>query len=493
MAERRSPVMIVVDAWWEGPDGSLQKGPARIVNKSVSGACVQIGKRIHVGAKLRIESRWEEFCGVAKYCRKEGGGYLVGIQRKAGVDLIPKQIAKGLLNRDDRQRQETAFEEPQAPGRVDRQRHEPIPPERPVPDAVLNRAEPVRDENLTGIHLTGDPLKGDHPADDQGAESTGVAEIGASAPQNGAIAEVTVEELAPGVAGSKWSRRRWHSSQDQGVRSPQWWEALGTLLLKEKEAQKERGSRPMGINWMGRGKRGVEDAEKNGNASGGGAGEKNKPIGAGGDTGERNQAASPVLAVQPMKERGAAAADGDLTYQSELLPLEEIYMATGIVSPRRGYTIKKVVEMLHSEHLSGLSKEMRRASVMMALDAAGISVDDVLRDAQMRLDTIKSYEKNQKQLWEAEWGRKEEEHGQLKAELEQIRARFTERMKQTLDGIARDRARFGTWLTTAHEEAQSIAEAAELCMKAAPPVPTPVPDTLAPKADEAKELALKVV
>jgi hypothetical protein len=494
MAERRSPVMIVVDAWWEGPDGALQKGPARIVNKSVSGACVRIGKRIHVGAKLRIESRWEEFCGVAKYCRKEGSGYLVGIQRKAGVDLIPKQIAKGLLNCDDRQRQETAFEESQVPDRVAGQRHEPIQPERPAPDTVPNRAEPVRDENLTGGPLTGAHLQGEHLTREQKVESTGVAEIGAGAPQNEAIAEVTVEEVAPAVSASKWSRRRWHSSQDQGVRSPQWWEALGTLLLREKEAQKERGSSPMGINWMGRGKRGAEDAEKNGNASSGGAGEKNKPIGAGsGDTGERNLAAAPVLAVQPMKERGAAAVDGDLTYQSELLPLEEIYMAAGIVSPRRGYTIKKVVEMLHSEHLGGLSKEMRRASVMMALDAAGISVDEVLRDAQMRLETIKSYEKNQKQLWEAEWGRKEEEHRQLKAELEQIRARFTERMKQTLDGIARDRARFGTWLTTMHEETQSIAEAAELCMKATPPAPSPVPDNVAPKADEAKETTLNVV
>jgi len=477
--------MIVVDAWWEGPDGALQKGRARIVNKSASGACVRIEKRIHVGAKLRIESRWEEFCGVAKYCRSDGRGYLVGIQRKAGVDSIPKQAAKSLLNRDDRQRQETTFEEPQAPDGVAGQRREQILPERRMPDTVPNRDEPVRHQNLTGDHL-----KDEHLTGEQGVESARLAEIGASAPQNEAIAEVAVEELAPGVGDSKSSRRRGHSSQDQGV----WWEALATLLLKEKEAEKERGSRPMGINWMGRMKRGAEDAKENGNASSGGAGERSKPIGAGsGDTGERNKAAAPVLAAQPMKERGAATVDGDRTYQSELLPLEEIYIAAGIVSPRRGYTIKKVVEMLHSEHLGGLSKEMRRASVMMALDAAGISVDEVLRDARVRLDTIKSYKEDQKQLWEAEWARKAEEHRQLKAELEQVRARLMERMKQTLDGIARDRARFGTWLTTMHEEAQSIAEAVELCLKAAAPVPSPVPDNVAPKADEAKETTLNVV
>ena len=50
---------------------------------------------------------------------------------------------------------------------------------------------------------------------------------------------------------------------------------------------------------------------------------------------------------------------------------------------------------------------MRRASAMMALDAAGISVDEVLRDAQVRLAALNSYE--------AEWARKAEEHVQLKA------------------------------------------------------------------------------
>jgi hypothetical protein len=304
----------------------------------------------------------------------------------------------------------------------------------------------MRNENLTGDQLTGGHLQGDPRV-----ESTPTAEIGATAPQNEAMAEVAVEVLAPRVGYSKWSRKRWQNSQHQGVRPQQWWEALTTLLLKEKEAQKERGARPMGINWMGREKRGAEEAKENGNASSKGAGERNKTIGAdSGDTGEKNKAAAPILAAQPIKERRTAAVDGDLTYESELLPLEEIYMAAGIVSPRRGYSIKKVMEMQHSEHLSALSKEMRRAAVMMALDAAGISVDEVLRDAQVRLDAIKSYKEDQKRLCEAEWARKAEEHGQLKAELEQVRRRFMERMKQTLEGIARDRARFGAWLTTMH-------------------------------------------
>jgi hypothetical protein len=37
-----------------------------------------------------------------------------------------------------------------------------------------------------------------------------------------------------------------------------------------------------------------------------------------------------------------------------------------IAGPGRGYGMNKVVEMLHGEHIRGLSKEMQRASVLMA-------------------------------------------------------------------------------------------------------------------------------
>jgi hypothetical protein len=165
-------------------------------------------------------------------------------------------------------------------------------------DAVPDRDEPLRRENLTGDRLTGelavDPLAGGGVKDDhlreqireedseERVESAGIAEIGVSAAQNEAVARVGVGVLAAKVGYKKSSRSRWHSSQHQGFRSEQWWEARAALVLKEKEAQKERRSRAMEINWMGRGKRGAEDAKENGEASGGGAGERSKSIGAGG-------------------------------------------------------------------------------------------------------------------------------------------------------------------------------------------------------------------
>src|SRR5580658_7618331 len=111
MAEPRSAVMIVAEAWWEGPDGILRRGSVRIVNKSTSGACVRVRSRIEVGARVRIQSRWDEFSGTAKYCRSDGQEYLVGIQRETGEHTIAKQSAETVPNREGRERQENLVEE----------------------------------------------------------------------------------------------------------------------------------------------------------------------------------------------------------------------------------------------------------------------------------------------------------------------------------------------------------------------------------------------
>jgi hypothetical protein len=157
--------------------------------------------------------------------------------------------------------------------------------------------------------------------------------------------------------------------------------------------------------------------------------------------------------------------------------MEDIYRTAWILAPRKGYSIHKVVEMLRSDHLRGLSKEMRRASVLMALDAAGISIDEVLQDAKARQDAIDSYEAEQRKQFEALLARKAEENAQIQAELERVKARYTDRLRRNLDGIAREKATFGSWLTTKQEEAQSMTEAVELCLK--PQAPEPASESLA--------------
>ena len=93
----------------------------------------------------------------------------------------------------------------------------------------------------------------------------------------------------------------------------------------------------------------------------------------------------------------------------ELMPVEDIYRTSGIRNPRKDYGINKVVEMLRSEHVRELPNEMKRAAVLMALDAAGIPIEEVLRDAKARQGALDSYEAERKTQIEAEWARKAKE------------------------------------------------------------------------------------
>ena len=149
----------------------------------------------------------------------------------------------------------------------------------------------------------------------------------------------------------------------------------------------------------------------------------------------------------------------------DLLSMDDIYRAAGILAPRMGYSIRKVADMLASDHLRGLSDEMKRASVLMALDAAGISVDEVLRDAAMRQSAINSYESDQWEHFEEYWAAKAAENAHIHAELERITAQHQERIKRNLDEIAREKVIFATWQTMKQQEAQFIGEAAGICSK----------------------------
>ncbi len=211
-------------------------------------------------------------------------------------------------------------------------------------------------------------------------------------------------------------------------------------------------------------------------------GNEEELLGTNGNGATANEPVQRAAETAPRAELRAAPASSAAVEKSggihsELLAMEDIYRAAGITSPRRGYSITKVVDMLRSEHMSGLSKEMRRAAVLMALDAAGVSAEEVLQDAKMRHEAIEAYAAEQRKHAEAQWARKAEENLQIQAELEQVKALYSERIRRNLDGVAREKATFGSWLKMKEQETQGMAEAVEQVLKE-PTVTEPAGDPL---------------
>ena len=78
--------------------------------------------------------------------------------------------------------------------------------------------------------------------------------------------------------------------------------------------------------------------------------------------------------------------------------------------------------MMNNERIRDLSKEVRRLFVLMALDAAGISADDLLTEAMRRQSALNSYEASQRKQLEDFETRKARENARIEEEMEKVRS-----------------------------------------------------------------------
>jgi hypothetical protein len=101
-----------------------------------------------------------------------------------------------------------------------------------------------------------------------------------------------------------------------------------------------------------------------------------------------------------------------------------VYQEAGIELPLHGYGVDKVGEMLESKRLAPLGREVKAQAVMAALEAAQVSLRDVIQDAVLRDKALDAFE-----------AAKEHELGGLKAQSEQrIQA-----IKDEIDGFLRQK------------------------------------------------------
>jgi hypothetical protein len=96
----------------------------------------------------------------------------------------------------------------------------------------------------------------------------------------------------------------------------------------------------------------------------------------------------------------------------------------------------------------------------MALHAAGVSIDKVVRDTKSRQEAIDTYQGEQRPGAVA---RKVEENLQIQAELETVKARYMERVRRNPDGVAREKATFGNRLDEATGSTEHDGRRGTLC------------------------------
>lgn len=188
-----------------------------------------------------------------------------------------------------------------------------------------------------------------------------------------------------------------------------------------------------------------------------------------------------------VNKTNAPSAEAISAKREEMLSYDDIYHAAGIMKPVSGYGIHKVIEMLNSERIRDLSNEVKQASVLMALDAAGTSLDRVLADASRRQEALHAYESGKKKQLEDFEAAKMRENADIEQEMERVKAHYAERIQHNRNLVAEQKEGLRSWQIATQHEMQRIAEVIELCGK-----PAAAPKVAAAGAETATGLTEKV-
>ncbi len=139
--------------------------------------------------------------------------------------------------------------------------------------------------------------------------------------------------------------------------------------------------------------------------------------------------------------------------------LSVVYDSAKIAPPAHGYTVLKVAEMLRSEHIRALPAEVRRKSVLVALDAAGVTVEEIVEDAVRRDRALDTYERVLQQHVDALVEATAAENRALEDEVAKRAAELRAQIDENTRKVAAEQAELQTWRQRKQHEEALIAEA----------------------------------
>jgi len=137
---------------------------------------------------------------------------------------------------------------------------------------------------------------------------------------------------------------------------------------------------------------------------------------------------------------------------------DEIYNAAEIRPPAHGFTVMKVADMLRSEHIRNLPRDVKRSSVLVALEASGAPIQDVIEDAVKRDRALDTFERVQERSVTDLESRKTKENQEIQADMDRIVADHRARIQANNDEVAKERERFYAWRLKKQEEEQKISD-----------------------------------
>jgi hypothetical protein len=441
--EPRKAMMAVAKVTWEDEAETVHTAPATIEDTSPSGACFRLKIPIRPGSRVEVSWCRDDFSGTTKWCREDQEEYLVGMQRdriasKSLARIVPRAQAPSARPLDVppppradiptvreverpvvREVEKAIVREVERPSERETRQEAPIE----VQQMIVPAAPPPVPAMVQNIP----------PAQRQVIRRGTLAPI--PKPKPLPLMRITfplavIQKPVIGFEIALDNTRDEPAIREERDPSAQYQKRTTSFFEERTE---------MSNKWLNLGSKGQQKIGANG---GGGISAAHFSPGMAGDT---------TLAPP----------------RGDLLLLEDIYRTAGIMEPRMGYSITKVVEMLSNDHLRGLGDEVKRASVLMALNAAGIPLGDILQDAAQRQAAVAAYEVEQRKKFEEYWTRRAEENTLLQSEMERVTRQYVERMNRNLTEVQQEKEAFQKWQTAMQHEVLRISEAVTLCAQPA--------------------------
>jgi hypothetical protein len=170
-------------------------------------------------------------------------------------------------------------------------------------------------------------------------------------------------------------------------------------------------------------------------------------------------AARRAIELAPEPPTDAPPTTAPLPVNAPAADLAIVYESAKIAPPPHGYTVLKVADMLQNEHIRSLPADVRRKSVLVALDAAGVKVDEIVQDAILRDRALDTYERVLQQRVDELAAQTAAENRRLEEEIGQRVAELRAQMDENVRTLAAEQADLAAWRARKHQEESLIAEA----------------------------------
>jgi hypothetical protein len=179
---------------------------------------------------------------------------------------------------------------------------------------------------------------------------------------------------------------------------------------------------------------------------------------------ERNEQLKRLLDPRPSATEWPDRANRKPATSPSPPAFEQIYQTAAVKPPKLAYGIQKVAEMGNSSHLAGMSSGFKRKALLMALEASGTDVGEVLNDVVARQRALKEYEESYLDKVSQFEAAQSEQTRLQQTELEKITSQFEARMEASRDEVERWHKEFRDWQKSKQQELQRLTDAAALCV-----------------------------